>query len=100
MNFRSAIGACCISLIAAVGTQAAVDDYGDLITISELQAKFERTGDKTYQHFVQARCAAVTFNVANVFVQAHFVYINLATRHNWNVIKSTGFPYQKCFIVG
>ena len=67
MKFLSAIGACCISLIAAVGTQAAVDDYGDLITISELQAKFERTGDRTYQHFVQARCAAVTFNVANVF---------------------------------
>ena len=57
MNFRSAIGACCISLIAAVGTQAAVDDYDALIPISELQAKFERTGDKTYQYFVQARCA-------------------------------------------
>ena len=67
MKFRSAIGAYCISLIAAVGTQAAVDEYADLIPISELQAKYERTGDKTYQHFVQARCAAVTFNVANVF---------------------------------
>ena len=67
MKFQSAIGVCCISLIAAIVTQAAVDDYGDLIPISELQTKFERTGDKTYQHFVQARCAAVTFNVANVF---------------------------------
>ena len=67
MKFRGVISACSISLIAAVGAQAAVDDYGDLIPISELQAKFERTGDKTYQHFVQARCAAVTFNVANVF---------------------------------
>lgn len=63
----STICALCISVLPAVGTQAAVDDYGDLIPISELQAKFNRTGDKTYQHLAQARCAAVLFNVANVF---------------------------------
>ena len=66
-NAVSTIAALAMSLLAVVGSQASALSYGDLVPISELQDKFTQTGDKTYQHFVHARCAAVTFNVANVF---------------------------------